>query len=165
MARAGDDTLACEAFTSFAEDLWRGMPGFANRSSVRVWAFAIARNALAQLLRGRQRERRRARTWSSSMASRVAEQVRTETLHYLRTDTKQRFHELRRRLDAEEQTLLVLRINERMSWDDIARIHLESPADADVKREAAKLRKRFQLVREKLREMARAEGLLDDDKD
>jgi hypothetical protein len=36
------------------------------------------------------------------------------------------------------------------------------PSAEVVRREAARLRKRFQLVKERLREMARAEGLLGD---
>jgi RNA polymerase sigma-70 factor (ECF subfamily) len=94
------------------------------------------------------------------VACRVAAQVRTETLDYLKSETKDRFAALRQRLSSEEQGLLVLRINERMSWEEIARVQLEEPTEATVKREAARLRKRFQLVRDKLRKLAKAEGLL-----
>jgi len=160
-ARARDDDLASEAFAHFAEDLWRGMRGFRGGSSVRVWAFSIARNALGQVLRRRQRERRRSRSFTSSVAGRVAAEVRSETLRYLKSETKQRFAALRKRLSPDEQGLLVLRVNERLSWEEIARIMLESPTDAAVKREAARLRKRFQLVRDKLRKMAKDEGLLE----
>ena len=101
--------------------------------------------------------------FSTTLASRLAERVRTDTLAYLRTETKQRFAELRKNLSSEEQTLLVLRVNERLSWDDIARIQ-RADLDANaVKREAARLRKRFQVLREKLRNLADAEGLLDED--
>ena len=108
----------------------------------------------------RRRERSRSRAFSTTLANRVAEKVRTDTLKFLRSETKARFVELRQRLSTDEQALLVLRINEKMSWEDIARIQLDAPTDGTVKREAARLRKRFQLVRDKLRKMARAEGLL-----
>src|SRR5262245_12055321 len=36
---------AHEAFSMFAEDFWVGLPKFAWRSSVRTWAYMIARNA------------------------------------------------------------------------------------------------------------------------
>ncbi len=159
-ARAGDHDLASEAFAVFSEDLWRGMSTFAGRSSLRIWAFAVARNALAQVLRRRGRERRHTEAFTTTLASRIAERVRTETLAYLRTETKERFLELRKSLSADEQTLLVLRVNERLSWDDIARIQLDGLDPASVKREAARFRKRFQLLREKLRNLAAAEGLL-----
>jgi RNA polymerase sigma-70 factor, ECF subfamily len=164
-ARARDEDMAAEGFARFAEDLWRGMQGFSGRSSVRVWAFVIARNAVGQVMRTRKRERKRTRGWSSTLANRVAEQVRTKTQEFLRTETKERFAELRSRLSPEEQALLVLRINERLSWEEIARIHADAQSEAQAKREAARLRKRFQLVRDKLRKMARAEGLLTDDAD
>jgi RNA polymerase sigma-70 factor (ECF subfamily) len=160
MARARDSTVASEAFAEFAEDLWRGMPGYRGGSDLRVWAFAIARNALGQVLRARGRERKRTQRWSSELLARTFEQVRTETLEYLKTETKQRFEQLMQRLGAEDRGLLVLRIRERLSWNDIARIRFRSPSDAALKQEAARLRKRFQLLRNRLREMARAEGLL-----
>lgn len=164
-ARARDENLASDAFAAFAEDVWRGMRGFAGRSSVRVWAFTVARNALGQLLRKTNRERRRTSAWDSTLVGRVAVQVRTETLVYLKTEMKQRFAELRQRLSPDEQGLLVLRVNECLGWDDIARIQLDPLKEPDVKREAARLRKRFQLVREKLHRMAKAEGLVDDKDD
>ncbi len=162
-AQIRDEDTTSEAFARFSEDVWRGMRGFRSQSSVRVWSFAIARNAIAQVLRKQKRDRNRSRAFSSTLANRVAAKVRTDTLEYLRSETKQRFAQLRQRLSADEQALLVLRINERMGWEDIARVQLDMPTDATVKREAARLRKRFQLVRDKLRKMAKAEGLLETD--
>jgi RNA polymerase sigma-70 factor, ECF subfamily len=160
-AQTRDQDTTSDAFARFSEDLWRGMRGFRGQSTVRVWAFAIARNAIGQVLRKRRRERERSRAFSSTLANRIATKVRTETLQYLRSETKDRFAQLRQRLSTDEQALLVLRINERMSWEEIASVQLDAPSEATVKREAARLRKRFQLVRDKLRKMAKAEGLLD----
>lgn len=163
VARTKDRDLASEAFAEFAEDVWQGLRGFRGESSVRLWAYTVARNALGQVLRSRGRERRRSQVFSSSLVARLTEQVRTETLAYLRTETKHRFARIRESLSPEEQSLLHLRINERMNWDDIARIQFECPDQEAVKRHAAKLRKRFQLLRDKLRAMAEAEGLLGKD--
>jgi RNA polymerase sigma-70 factor, ECF subfamily len=163
VARTKDHALASEAFAEFGEDLWRGISGFRGESSVRVWAFTVARNALGQALRQRGRERKRSLRFTSSSVARLTEQVRTETLAYLKTETKERFARIRESLSIEEQSLLHLRVNEQMSWDDIARIQFDCPDDATVKRHAAKLRKRFQLLRDKLRQMAEAEGLLGKD--
>jgi RNA polymerase sigma-70 factor (ECF subfamily) len=164
--RTRDDDLAAEAFSRFAEDLWRGMKGFRHEVNVRIWAFAIARNAAGQVLRKQRRERARSRDFTSTLANRTANEVRTTTIQYLRTDTKLRFAELRERLTPEEQAMLVLRINQQLPWEDIARIHLSDGTGevsmAVLKREAARLRKQFQLVREKLRQLAEAEGLIPD---
>jgi RNA polymerase sigma-70 factor, ECF subfamily len=60
----------------------------------------------------------------------------------------------------------VLRIDRGLSWSDLARVLHEGEEDAALDdealaREAARLRKRFQLVKDKLREMAKKEGLLE----
>jgi hypothetical protein len=56
----------------------------------------------------------------------------------------------------------VLRVDRDMSWDEIAAI-VEEGADADRVKVAARVRKRFQAIKEKLRTLARAEGLLDEE--
>jgi hypothetical protein len=50
-----------------------------------------------------------------------------------------------------------------MAWTEIARVVLGAEGDVDaaaLKRESARVRKRFQLVKERLRELALARGLL-----
>jgi RNA polymerase sigma-70 factor (ECF subfamily) len=126
-----------------------------------VWSFAVARNAAAQVLRKLHRERKRSQRLNTTLSGRLAEQVRTETNEYMKTDVKQRFAELRQQLTAEEQAVLVLRMTERLAWDDIARIQLGDAGATRIKKEAARLRKQYQLVREKLRRMARESGLLE----
>src|SRR5262245_10149201 len=41
----GDKSNAAEVFSQVAEDLWRGLPAFSFRSSVRTWLYVLARNA------------------------------------------------------------------------------------------------------------------------
>jgi RNA polymerase sigma-70 factor (ECF subfamily) len=62
--------------------------------------------------------------------------------------------------------LLVLRIDRQLAWNDLARVLAETGgeaplSDAAVAKEAARLRKQFQVLKEKLRGMAKKEGLLD----
>jgi RNA polymerase sigma-70 factor (ECF subfamily) len=81
----------------------------------------------------------------------------------LKSEVKSRMAELRQHLPPDDQALLVLRVNRRLDWREIAHIMLdgaETADDAVLAREAARLRKRFQLVKERLRELAQAEGLL-----
>jgi RNA polymerase sigma-70 factor (ECF subfamily) len=162
VARVRDVALASDAFSRFSEDLWRGMPGYSARAPLRVWAYTIARNAAGQELRGQKRHRSNRSDFSETLSSRVADRVRTETVAWHRTEVKNQFADLRSRLDEEEQELLYLRVNEKLGWDEISKVHLgEGATPEDQKREAARLRKRFQLAREKLRKLARAEGLID----
>jgi RNA polymerase sigma-70 factor (ECF subfamily) len=79
----------------------------------------------------------------------------------LRTDVKDRFSALRESLDPDDRTLLVLRVDRSLEWKEIARVTLgcESPDAAELVREADRLKKRFQLLKEELRRRARETGL------
>jgi len=166
--RQGDD--ASEVFSLFAEGLWRGLPRFGWRSSFRTWAYGVARKASLRFRRdARRRAARAAPLPESSRLGAIVAEVRTETLPYLRTDRKSRFALLRESLPPEDQTLLMLRVDRQLSWLDLARVlheDDESPLEGEaLKREAARLRKRFQLLKEKLYELGRREGLVDPDPD
>lgn len=162
--RRDDD--AAEVFSLFAEGLWRGLPAFAWRSSFRTWAYAVAHKASLRFQRDeRRRAKRQIQLPDLSRLSAIADEVRTATRSYLRTDRRNRFAELRASLPPQDQALLMLRVDRKLAWADLARVlHEEDTEPLEGKaleREAARLRKRFQLVKEKLYEMGRREGLLD----
>jgi RNA polymerase sigma-70 factor (ECF subfamily) len=79
---------------------------------------------------------------------------------------KNRIAELRDSLEEEDRALLLLRVDRGLSWTDLVHVlheGSEAPLEGEaIKREAARLRKRFQIVKDRLREMARKEGLLGD---
>jgi RNA polymerase sigma-70 factor (ECF subfamily) len=158
-ARLRDADASAEVFSRFAEALWRALPAFAFRCSVRVWAFTLARNAGNRYLG---RELRRARKQvaledAPALAARVA-QTRTQTLAHLRTENRDRIAQLRDALDEPDQLLLTLRIHHRMEFREIAQVMLGEGDhdDARVVREAARLRKRLQLVKEQLKKRIQA---------
>jgi RNA polymerase sigma-70 factor (ECF subfamily) len=163
-SRLRDASLVADAFAEMCEDLWRGLPGFAWRSSVRVWAYTLARHAALRVARAPHRRRDRNVSLSDiGIVSELAAGVRTETAAYLRTEVKDRFRRLRERLAPDDQTLLVLRIDKGLAWRELALVMAGEGVvldDDGLVREAARLRKRFQTVKERLRELARAEGLL-----
>jgi RNA polymerase sigma-70 factor, ECF subfamily len=149
---------ASEAFSVFAEDLWRSMKGFAWECSLRTWAYTLARRASFRTRRRNARAGRAVR--SSAGLSKLVQEVRTETLTYLRTEKKTRLRALRESLPEEDQALLVLRVDRGLAWDELARVLSEEDADPEtLKREAARLRKRFQLVKDRLKGQAKREGL------
>ena len=81
---------------------------------------------------------------------------------YLKTEVKDRMQELRRRLPAEDQQILILRVSRKLSWTELAIVLGDSgltATDVELQREATRLRKRFQLAKDRLRELARQEGL------
>ncbi len=160
-AQQRDDEGANEAFSQMCEDMWKGIDSFGQRSSFRTWMYAVARAALHRTRRTKgRREKRQASlsTWEEAAA-----QVRSATAMIKRTDVKDRFAQLRERLPEEDRELLVLRVDRSMEWTDLARV-LSERVDLDgddLKRESARLRKRFQLVKEELRRAAEQEGLIE----
>jgi RNA polymerase sigma-70 factor (ECF subfamily) len=109
----------------------------------------LARNAARRHAKSEKRLRARQVPLPEGLLSEVAAQTRTATNAYLKTDVKHRMQALRRQLPAEDQQLLILRVNRELSWTEIAM----------VLGEATRLRKRFQLAKERLRALARQDGL------
>lgn len=159
-----DEDAAAEAFSTFTEDMWSGLSGFRWGSSFRTWAYRLAHNARHRYYRNpRQRMAARAVPLSDCpTVGQLAEQVRTATLMHLRTSVKDRMAALRGRLSPEEQTLLILRVDKRLDWGDVARIVLESedPDEAELKRKSNALRQQFHKLKARLKELARREGLI-----
>ena len=149
-----DESDAAEAFSRFAEDLWRGVGAWRGDSSLRTWAYKIAWCAAMDVRTSAWR--RRARRLESTEASRLAEDVRTRSVV---RDERRRLvlDRIRADLSAEEQSLLFLRIDQELEWAEIA----EVLSTAEAKVEAAALRKRFERLKERLAQRLREEGLAD----
>lgn len=154
---------AQEAFAMFAEDLWVGLPKFAWRCSMRTWAYLLARNAGTRYATSPQRRLgRNLALPHTGTLSNVVERVRSATAIYKQTDVKDRFRALREQLSADDQMLLVLRVDRDMAWRDLA-ITMGGNAEMDddeITRESARLRKVFERIKRDLKAMAEKEGLL-----
>jgi RNA polymerase sigma-70 factor (ECF subfamily) len=149
-----DDDAAYEVFGQFCEQLWKGIGAFRGESSFKTWAYKLA---LGSLGRHRRDRYRRLGSPLDSAISAIAEDVRSQTPPYRRTEVKDRVARLREALDAEEQTLLFLRIDQGLPWSDVAAI--VSAGGEEVA--AATLRKRFERAKARLRELAERDGLLE----
>jgi RNA polymerase sigma-70 factor, ECF subfamily len=158
-----DRRAAAEAFSLFAQDLWVALPKFEWRCSARGWAYTLARNAGRRHAKAEQRRRERQVPIPDSLLSEVAAQTRTRTDTYLKTEVKDRMRELRERLPTEDQQILILRVGRGLSWPEIAMVLADDGltcTSEQLDRETARLRKRFQLAKERLRAMARDGGLV-----
>jgi RNA polymerase sigma-70 factor (ECF subfamily) len=155
MARFRDEQVTGEVFSRFAEDLWVALPSFQFRCSVRAWVFTLARNAGNRYLAREVKKERRAVPLSDAPLAGELERVRTATLAHLRTENKDRVSELRAQLSEEDQLVLTLRIDRGLDFREIALVTLGDvdASQEQVAREAARLRKRLQLVKEKLRRL------------
>jgi RNA polymerase sigma-70 factor (ECF subfamily) len=169
IGRLRDRGAAGEAFSLFTEDLWKGLEGFRWQSSARVWAYALARHAASRHVEDLQKRRKRHRPLShAGPLSAIEQKIRTTTFAAARTDTRSRIAQLRESLPADEQTILILRVNRNLDWKEIAQVMTENGTAleaAALDKEAARLRKRYQLAKDKLRRMAQKQGLLSNDGD
>jgi RNA polymerase sigma-70 factor (ECF subfamily) len=98
------------------------------------------------------------------MVSEVAAEVRSRTISLFRTEKKAPIVALRESLPPEDQMLLILRVDRGLAWNDLVLVFHDGEAElseADLKRESARLRKRFQSVKERLFQMAKARGLVE----
>ncbi len=154
-------TEAPEAFAMFCEALWRGLPKFRRDASLRTWAYVLARNAFFRLHRDPSRRHKVVPLSDCPEISGIADAVRTRTLVHLRTETKDQVARLREELEPAERDLLVLRIDRGLAWQDIARVVSPEPDpdEKQLKQEAARLRKRYERIKAKLRELVHAAGI------
>jgi RNA polymerase sigma-70 factor, ECF subfamily len=156
-SRLNDLPAAREAFSWLAEDLWRGMAGFQRKSTVRTWAYAVARNAALRYADRALRERFKA-VPISEVSRASALEVQLPSTH----STSDRLTRIREQLDEEEQTLLTMRVDKELSWREVALLFLygseaqQAADEALLEREITRLRKRFQLLKQKLKSLAQS---------
>lgn len=144
---------ASDAFSEWAETLWKGLGGFRGEASVRTWSYRIAWTC-ARNVRD-EAWKKRGRPLATGEASQLADQVRTNS-KLVEEQKRQALDELREALPQEEQSLLVLRIDQQLSWNEIALVMAEHGDDV----EAATLMKRFERLKVRLAKMAKERGLL-----
>jgi RNA polymerase sigma factor (sigma-70 family) len=163
-SRLRDVEAAKEAYSLFAVDVWKGMANFRRQCPFRAWSYAIARNAMHRQASRAARPAKREVALGDDASPELAQLVRTSTAEYMRTEVKSRFAELRDKLSEEDQTILVLRVDKRMEWRDVASVLLgpEAP-EAELDREAARLRQSFFALKKRLKTLAKDQGLIPDE--
>lgn len=154
---ARDQAQAEDAFSAACERMWRFLPKFRWDSTLRVWAYRIARNEFLRGTREVTRARKGVPLSQVPSIQQAIDRARTTTPPHERTEVKDRFATLRAELDPEDLMLLGLRIEQQMAWADIAKVlaAAEDRTDEPDTREIATLRKRFNRLKDRLRERAR----------
>jgi len=146
-----DEEDAADAFSHFAENLWKGLPSFRGHSSLRTWAFRVAWNSAMNLRTDAWH--RRGRRFATGEASQLAEEIRTKTAVRVERQ-RDELEKLRQSLSPEDQSLLTLRLDREFSWEEIAEILSTSGAPV----QALTLMKRFERLKKRLAEMVRKQG-------
>ncbi|NMO19546.1 sigma-70 family RNA polymerase sigma factor [Pyxidicoccus fallax] len=151
--------LAKDAFSLFSENLVKGLPGFRWESSFRTWAYRLARNACYHQIHAPAAREQPV----SEPAANEPLRNRTDTHPWQRTAVKERFRALREQLEPHERMLLMLRVDQRLPWTEIARVMAEpdEPVNrAALNRRATALRQQFQRVKARLRALAVEQGVI-----
>ena len=157
VSRLRDEDVAADVFSQALEDLLKSLPTFQWRCSMRTWFYRLGRSAAARYQRSP--AHRADRRVAISKASELVAQVRSRTSLHQRSEVKDRLRELREELDADDQQLLVLRVENNLAWSEIAQIVDDEDEPAAIERASARLRQQFQKIKVKLRDRAIAEGL------
>ena len=145
-----------EAFSRLSVRLWRSLKGFEGRCALRTWTYVLARQEIGRFRRD-VRKHIDGRVSITELEEVLAD-VRSRTRSTLAAERRRMFKKLRDELPIEDRTLLILRVDSNLRWDEIALAFAADPevfSDEDRKREAARLRKRFQLVKDRLAARAR----------
>jgi RNA polymerase sigma-70 factor (ECF subfamily) len=140
---------AADAHSEWSERLWRALPTFRWDCSLRTWAFTIAWH-VAQNVRD-EAWRRRRRRLPTTAASALAQEIQSRSPRTVERRW-QGLDRLRSRLRVEDHSLLVLRVDQELSWNEIAGILGATP-------EA--LMQRFKRLKDRMGRMARDEGLIE----
>jgi RNA polymerase sigma-70 factor, ECF subfamily len=149
-----NDEDAADAFSHFAEDLWRGIQGFRGEASFKTWAYKLAWCAAMHVRSDAWR--RLGRRFETGEASRLAEEICTRST--IRDEQqRQGLEKLREALSPEEQTLLFLRLDQGLEWSEVAVV---LSADGPPV-EPSTLRKRYERLKERLSRMVKDQGLSD----
>jgi RNA polymerase sigma-70 factor, ECF subfamily len=146
-----DRDMADEAFCEFSEQLWKGIGNFRRECTFRAWAYKLAWCSAVHSMKDPYRKR--GRRLESQELSQLVDSIRSATPLHLQTTLKDRVEVLRKSLEPEERSLLILRVDRQLSWTEIASVL------GDGANEAA-LRKRYERVKKKLKDLAEQAGLL-----
>lgn len=148
-----DEDTAQDAFSDFCEHVWQAAPRFRRESSFLTWAYRIAWSAAQR--RHADAFAKRRLTLDSTLASRLAHEVLSTTSARERSALFDTLAALRSTLTPEEQTLLVLRIEQNLPWRDVGLIIAERE-EQEV--DEATLRKRYERLRSRIRRALREAG-------
>jgi RNA polymerase sigma-70 factor (ECF subfamily) len=158
-----DEDAAQEVFSAFSEELWKSLPRFRWESSFRTWGYRLLRAACFRYMHS---PKRRETPVSSPIAADHASPSRSATNPWQRTDVKDGLSELRETLEPSDQLLLLLRVNQKLPWTEIAQIVDEGDGPMtpeDLRKKSAALRQHFHRVKDQLRKLAEERGLLSPD--
>lgn len=145
---------ANEVFSRMQERLMRSIGQFRGESSLRTWLHRIAGNIANDYDREQQREPVQLRTEQEEQIVDTVWSQRSATKPWKKTTVKDLFNELRGQLSPDEQRLLELRFDKKLSWLDLAKAwDPEIASDEEQRKLAVMMKQRFSRLKVKLRKL------------
>lgn len=141
-----DRSDADEVFARWSVRLWRSLEGFEGRCRVRTWGYVLARRELGRFRKGMRKD-------ADVCVPMTELHDIPEVLRTAPRATRLKLGRLQDELTMADRTLLMMRVDRDLAWSDIALAFAEDPdslSQEDRKRESARLRKRFQLLKQRL---------------
>jgi RNA polymerase sigma-70 factor, ECF subfamily len=154
-ANLRDEDATYDVFGHFSEELWKSIATFRAESSFKTWAYKLVMHAIGRYRRDPYR--RHGQQFKTDEVNAITLDLRSQTPPFQRTEVKDKIAELRESLDPADQSLLFLRIDQGLSWNEVAEVVSAEGEEVD----AATLRKRFERAKQRLRKLAEEHGVLD----
>lgn len=154
---------AGDVFIEFCENVEAGFPRFEWRCKFRTWAYAITRRAARRFQAAARRQWHRQVALCDAHTEMLAQASRTPTHEWLKSSVRLVFQELRRQLPEEDQTILILRLDRDLSWEEVAIVTGEFEGDTGdeaFKREVNRVKTRFNRAKGELKELGIKAGLI-----
>jgi RNA polymerase sigma-70 factor, ECF subfamily len=149
-----DHADAEDACSRVQEAVWKGLPAFRGESSLRSWTLALAAH---EAMRVRDHPwRRHVRRFQSGEMSGIAFHASSRSKVRLERRSVH-LERLRSNLTPGEQILLTLKVDQQLSWDEIAEVFSAGGRPVTVNT----LSKRYERMKRRLASKAREQGLLD----
>ena len=154
-----DDHDADEVFNEFFLAVFEDIGSYRGDGPLKSWLYRVARNTAHTFWRNRNQRRE----VPLGVDDEVIQKARTSTKEWKKSTVKDAFQLLRLELSEEEQTLLILRVDRDMDWEDVARVFIDvnesTPSDA-LPKEVNRLKQQFSRVKKKLKKLAIERKLL-----
>ncbi len=149
-----DPDVADDAYSVWCEWVLKGVAGYRRDGPLRTWAYGVAHHA-ARRVRDDAFVRRRC-SLSNAAPSRVRHRSSSSRQ---RERAAQVLDAIRARLSLDEQGLLALRVDHGLDWETVAAILSTQPGERPAN--AAAVRKRFERLKVRIRDLAREAGALE----
>ena len=147
-----------QGFSRLGSQIWRNLADCPSDVSVRTWTYQQVRQAAFDASNEHWKASEDA--WSGPELTAIANKVLSGTLEYLASSSSTKGSILRRSLERDDRELLLLRIDRKFEWSQLAYIMTgRMLLGTELSAEVSRLKRQFDMMTSTLRDNARRLGL------